>query len=183
MSVRSPWQNGVAERLVGTIRRQMLDHVIALNERHLMRLSLEYVRYYQDDRTHLRLNKETPGGRSPKCDLICTARSGQSRESAVFIIATRGQQRRKRRAKFRSPVRCPCGFTLLLDSKTSQCTDQLPLRYSNASHDHLFTPKDRASNWHECSFDERQDWPARLAYRFTLSTLRPRTSQRNLGNR
>jgi hypothetical protein len=42
----------------------MLDHVIPLNERHLMRLSLEYVRYYQDDRTHLGLNKETPGGQS-----------------------------------------------------------------------------------------------------------------------
>jgi putative transposase len=63
MSVRSPWQNGVAERWVGSIRREMLDHVIPLNERHLMRLSLEYVRYYQDDRTHLGLNKEMPGAR------------------------------------------------------------------------------------------------------------------------
>jgi putative transposase len=64
MSVGSPWQNGVAERWVGSIRREMLDHVIPLDERHLMRLSLEYVRYYQDDRTHLGLNRETPGGRS-----------------------------------------------------------------------------------------------------------------------
>ena len=63
-SVRSPWQNGVAERWVGSIRRDMLDHVIPLNERHLMRLSLEYVRYYHDDRTHLGLKKETPGARS-----------------------------------------------------------------------------------------------------------------------
>src|SRR5262249_11236255 len=50
-SVRSPWQNGVAERWVGSIRREMLDHVIPLNERHLIRLSLEYVRYYHDDRS------------------------------------------------------------------------------------------------------------------------------------
>ena len=63
-SVRSPGQNGVAERWVGSIRREMLDHVIPLNERHLMRLGLEYVRYYHDDRTHLGLNKETPGVRS-----------------------------------------------------------------------------------------------------------------------
>ena len=41
----------------------MLDHVIVLNERHLKRLLSEYVRYYDEDRTHLRLGKETPGGR------------------------------------------------------------------------------------------------------------------------
>ena len=63
-SVRSPRQNGVAERWVGrSIRWEMLDHVIPLNERHLIRLSLEYVRYYHDDRTHIGLNKETPGAR------------------------------------------------------------------------------------------------------------------------
>ena len=48
-SVRSPWQNGVAERWVGSIRREMLDHVIPLNGRHLMRLSHEYISYYHED--------------------------------------------------------------------------------------------------------------------------------------
>jgi len=62
-SFRSPWQNGVAERWVGSCRRDLLDHVIALNEKHLKRLLSEYVRYYHEDRTHLGLNKETPGGR------------------------------------------------------------------------------------------------------------------------
>ena len=62
-SVRSPWQNGVAERWVGSIRRERLHHVIPLDERHLTRLSIEYVRYYHDDRTHLGLNEETPGAR------------------------------------------------------------------------------------------------------------------------
>lgn len=62
-SVRSPWQNGIAERWVGSIRREMLDHIIPLNERHLMRLSREYIRYYHDDRTHMGLNKQTPGDR------------------------------------------------------------------------------------------------------------------------
>ena len=62
-SVRSPWQNGVAERWVGSIRRELLDHVIALNERHLLRLGHEYVRYYHEDRTHIGLNKKTPAVR------------------------------------------------------------------------------------------------------------------------
>jgi len=62
-SIKSPWQNGVAERFVGNCRRDLLDHVIVLNERHLKRLMNEYVRYYHDDRTHLGLNKETPADR------------------------------------------------------------------------------------------------------------------------
>lgn len=62
-SFRSPWQNGIAERWVGICRRDLLDHVIAFSERHLKRLLAEYVRYYHDDRTHLGLQKETPGRR------------------------------------------------------------------------------------------------------------------------
>ena len=58
-SVRSPWQNGVAERWVGSIRREMLDYVIPLKERHRMRLSQEYIRYYHQDRTHIGLDKGT----------------------------------------------------------------------------------------------------------------------------
>ena len=60
---RSPWQNGTAERWVGSCRRDLLDHVIVLNERHLKRLMAEYVRYYHEDRTHLGLAKDTPAGR------------------------------------------------------------------------------------------------------------------------
>jgi putative transposase len=60
---RSPWQNGVAERWVGSCRRDLLDHVIILNEQHLRRLLSEYVRYYHEDRTHLGLAKDTPTGR------------------------------------------------------------------------------------------------------------------------
>ena len=62
-SFRSPWQNGVAERFVGNCRRDLLDHVIVINERHLKRLMGEYVRYYHEDRTHLGLEKQTPAGR------------------------------------------------------------------------------------------------------------------------
>jgi len=60
---RSPWQNGVAERWVGSVRRELLDHVVVLGERHLRRLLREHVAYYHDDRTHLGLGKATPAGR------------------------------------------------------------------------------------------------------------------------
>jgi putative transposase len=60
---RSPWQNGVAERWVGSCRRDLLDHVIILNEKHLKRLMAQYVRYYHEDRTHLGLGKDAPAGR------------------------------------------------------------------------------------------------------------------------
>lgn len=57
------FSSGVAERWVGSCRRDLLDHVIVLNERHLKRLMTEYVRYYQEDRTHLGLAKDMPTGR------------------------------------------------------------------------------------------------------------------------
>lgn len=60
---KSPWQNGVAERFVGSCRRDLLDRVIVVNEHHLKSLMTAYVRYYRDDRTHLGLAKETPSGR------------------------------------------------------------------------------------------------------------------------
>src|SRR5450631_1404797 len=67
-SFRSPWQNGVAERWVGTCRRDLLEHLIVLNRRHLIRLMNEYVLYYLEDRTHLALQKGTPGGREARED-------------------------------------------------------------------------------------------------------------------
>ena len=63
--VRYPWQNGVAERWVGSCRRELLDNVIALNERYLKRLLSDYISYYHEDRTHLGLGKKTPSGRTP----------------------------------------------------------------------------------------------------------------------
>jgi putative transposase len=78
-SIRSPWQNGVAERWVGSCRRDLLDHIIALNARHLKRLLSTYASYYHDDRTHLGLHKETPGRRirsGATGPVICHARLG-----------------------------------------------------------------------------------------------------------
>jgi len=59
-SYQSPWQNGVAERFVGTVRRELLDHAIVLDDRHLRRLLSEYLAYYHDDRTHLGVEKDAP---------------------------------------------------------------------------------------------------------------------------
>jgi putative transposase len=68
---QAPQANGVAERWVESCRRDLLDHIIAVNERHLKRLLSEYVRYYHDDRTHLGLAKGTPDSR-----MRCAARGG-----------------------------------------------------------------------------------------------------------
>ncbi len=61
---RSPWQNPFAERLIGTIRRELLDHVIVLNEGHLRRRLRSYLRYYHGSRTHLSLDKDAPEPRT-----------------------------------------------------------------------------------------------------------------------
>jgi putative transposase len=57
---RSPWQNPYAERLVGSVRRECLDHVIVLGERHLHRIVKSYFAYYHRSRTHLSLSKDAP---------------------------------------------------------------------------------------------------------------------------
>jgi transposase InsO family protein len=61
---RSPWQNGYVERFIGSLRRELLDHVIVLNEAHLRRLLREYIRYYNSTRTHLALVKDAPEQRA-----------------------------------------------------------------------------------------------------------------------
>src|SRR5882762_9844904 len=60
---RSPWQNGHIERLIGSIRRECLDHVVVLGEAHLRRVLRAYADYYNRARTHLALAKDSPLGR------------------------------------------------------------------------------------------------------------------------
>lgn len=60
---RSPWQNGYCERVIGSIRREFLDHLIVINENHLRKLLKEYFHYYNFQRTHLGLNKDSPESR------------------------------------------------------------------------------------------------------------------------
>ena len=59
----SPWQNGFAERLIGSIRRECLDHIIVLGEEHLRRILKSYAAYYNGVRTHRSLNKDAPVSR------------------------------------------------------------------------------------------------------------------------
>jgi putative transposase len=61
---RSPWQNPFVERLIGTLRRDCLDHVIVLNERHLRRILARYLDYYHRWRTHLSLRMDAPSPRA-----------------------------------------------------------------------------------------------------------------------
>jgi putative transposase len=61
---QSPWQNPFAERLIGSIRRECLNHVLVLGERHLRRTLARYFAYYHRARTHLSLNKDAPHGRA-----------------------------------------------------------------------------------------------------------------------
>src|SRR5215204_16332 len=61
---RSPWQNGYAERLIGSIRRECLDHVVVFGERHLRHVLSCYIDYYNTARTHLSLDKDTPVARA-----------------------------------------------------------------------------------------------------------------------
>ena len=60
IAVRSPWQNGCAERLIGSVRRDCLDHVVVFGERHLRHLLYAYQKYYNEARTHLSLEKDAP---------------------------------------------------------------------------------------------------------------------------
>lgn len=61
--VRESWQNEVAERWVGSCR-DLLDHIIAVDQHHLKRRPSEYIRYYHEDGTHFGLGKGTPDGRT-----------------------------------------------------------------------------------------------------------------------
>ncbi len=63
ISARSPWQSPYVERVIGSIRRECLDHVIIISERHLRRVLKSYVEYYHGSRTHLGLGKDCPDPR------------------------------------------------------------------------------------------------------------------------
>lgn len=60
---RSLWQNGHFERLIGSIRRECIDHTIVLGQLHLQRIMRAYAQYYNDARTHLSLDKDARKGR------------------------------------------------------------------------------------------------------------------------
>jgi hypothetical protein len=63
-SLQAPWQNGTAERWIASCRREILNHIIPVNEEHLRRLIRDYVGYHQQDRIHDSLSKDTPNRRA-----------------------------------------------------------------------------------------------------------------------
>jgi len=82
----SPWQNAFAERMIGSIRRECLDHVVVLSQRHLRKLLKSYFTYYHRSRTHLALAKDAP-----------EARGIMSRGEIVVIPQVGGLHRRYER--------------------------------------------------------------------------------------
>lgn len=60
IAYRSPWQSPYVERLIGSIRRECLNHVIVLNETHLLRILTAYLAYYHESRAHLSLERDAP---------------------------------------------------------------------------------------------------------------------------
>ena len=85
---RSPWQNAYVERVIGSIRRECLDHIVIFNERHLRRVLPSYVDYYHRTRTHLSLDKDCPDPRPVMPPGI--GESSPSRKSVACITATNG---------------------------------------------------------------------------------------------
>src|SRR5438874_406086 len=81
----SPWQNPFAERLIGSIRRECLNHVLVLGERHLRRILVRYFEYYHRARAHLSLDKDAPDARS--VELSDEAGSWRFPKSVACIIA------------------------------------------------------------------------------------------------
>ena len=82
-----PWQNPYVERVIGSLRRECLDHVIVLNERSLQRHLQRYIAYYHDWRTHLSLDKDAPVAASLP-NRQPAARSSPFHTSAVCITTT-----------------------------------------------------------------------------------------------
>ena len=83
---RSPWQNGHVERLIGSIRRESLDHLIVFSEAHLRAVLKAYASYYNEVRTHLSLDKDAPDFRGTQK----IGRIERYRSSAGSIINTSG---------------------------------------------------------------------------------------------
>jgi putative transposase len=88
MPLRSPWQNAFVERVIGSIRRDCLDHVIVLNDRHLKRIPTGYFNYDNHWRMHLSLGMDSPDSRSVQPPVLGNVI--QLPESVVCITVMNG---------------------------------------------------------------------------------------------
>src|SRR6202035_3483206 len=84
IGARSPWQNGHVERLIGSIRRESLDHLIVFDEARLRRVLRNYASYYNQIRTHLSLAKDAP-------DFRWNQKNGYCSEKNLAYLAAIGQ--------------------------------------------------------------------------------------------
>ena len=91
--VRAPKANAIAERVIGTIRRDCLDHLIVLTERHLRRVLREYVAYYNTTRLHQSLGDEPPAGPRTSSRRDGPQRLVAGRFSAAYTMNTSGRRR------------------------------------------------------------------------------------------
>jgi transposase InsO family protein len=113
-SLQSPWQNGPAERFVGSVRRELLDHVVVLGEDHLRRLLREYVEYYNRERVHTSLG-DAPEGRGAEGAALRSRQSdrlGPSRRPSSPIYVGRGcrMSRQSQRDQAEPGVRMNFGY-------------------------------------------------------------------------
>src|SRR6202035_4908164 len=108
-SPRSPWENGYAERLIGSIRRECLDHVVVFSERHLRHLLLSYMKYYNGARTHLSLEKDAPVSRAVDRRAHSLSPNPGRAASPICpdLIYDRHRHPRCRALSFRYPSRLP----------------------------------------------------------------------------
>jgi hypothetical protein len=112
MSVQLPWQNGIAERWVGSCRRELLNHVIPLHEQHLPRLVRDYRAYYQEDRIHDALGKDTP-------NLRPVEKKPSTKATVISGYRLGGRAKRRRRLARSSPCFLP-------SSRRSSATTRVP---------------------------------------------------------
>jgi hypothetical protein len=89
----SPWQNGFAERLIGSIRRECVDHILVLSETHLRRILKSYARYYNEMRTHRSLDRDAPlsrpvSGSAASCHMLSSVDCITTTSESEFLLPT-----------------------------------------------------------------------------------------------
>jgi hypothetical protein len=118
-AARSPWQNPYVERLIGSSRRECLNHVIVLGENHRCRILKSYFTYYNASRTHLALAKDTPVGRAieRRGKVLALTQVGRA---ALSIFAPRGVEHSARRRRHRTTRSASAKAIFAPDSETCE---------------------------------------------------------------
>jgi Integrase core domain len=134
-SPRPPWQTGYAERLIGSIRRECLDHVVVLSERHLRHLLLSYMKYYNGARTHLSREKDAPVSRTADRagHILCRpTRGGRITNMPGFNLRQAQVIRQKRQNLKAQPVDHFCKKYMMAATVTTsdaiECQDDSSLK-------------------------------------------------------